>query len=221
VNLEAFEWDYKDQQNSHLTFDTLGNINFLTQNAGKARLYGLNLDAIARPTPADTVHIAAEYDHSKYLTFEYRVPFFAYSPAGTGCRNAGTGPGPFVPLTTVDCSGFELPHAADWTGQADYTHSFGLSTGAAIDFNVGARLSAPTWLAVDFVPSERAPSFAMFDSSLTYQSPAKNYAVEAYVRNINNAKEYTGGQEQTFAPGLISANISSPRTYGVQVHVNW
>jgi iron complex outermembrane receptor protein len=221
VNLEAFEWDYKDQQASHLTFDTLGNVNFLTQNAGRARLYGLNLDAIARPTPADTVHIAAEYDHSKYLTFEYRVPFFVYSPAVIGCRNAGTGPGPFVPLTTVDCSGFELPHAADWTGQADYTHSFGLSTGAAINFNVAARLSAPTWLAVDFVPSERAPSFAMFDSSLTYQSPNRNYAVEAYVRNINNAKEYTGAQEQTFAPGLVAANISSPRTYGVQVHVNW
>jgi iron complex outermembrane receptor protein len=221
LNLEAFDWTYKDQQNSHLTFDTLGNVNFLTQNAGKARLFGLNVDLIVKPTQADTVHLAAEYDDSKYQTFQYQVPVFAYSPEATGCRNAGVSPGPFVPLATIDCSGFELPHAARWTGDADYTHSFGLNSGAAIDFNAGARLSSQTWLTVDFTPSERAPSFVMFNSSIGYTSPKRDYRVDLYVRNINNAKEYTGGQEQTFAPGLISANISAPRTYGMQVHVNW
>jgi iron complex outermembrane recepter protein len=221
VNAEAFDWTYKDQQASHLTFDSAGNVNFLTQNAGRARIYGLNLDVTARPSRSDTVHLAAEYDHSKYLAFEYQVPYFAFNPASNGCRNAGTGPGPFVPLTTVDCSGFSLPHAPLWTGQADYTHSFALGSGAAIDFNAGARASSKVWYEVDFVPSEEAPSFVMFNSSLTYQSPSRNYSVEAYVRNINNAKEYTGGQEQSFAPGLVAANISAPRTYGVQLHVTW
>jgi iron complex outermembrane receptor protein len=221
ANIEAFHWTYKDQQNSHLTFDTLGNFNFLTQNAGQARLYGLNIEVIAKPTNADTLHLAAEYDHSKYTNFSYQVPFFTYSPVATGCRNGGTGPGPFVPLTTIDCSGFQLPHAPEWAGEADYMHSFGLPSGAAIDFNVGGRFASQTWLGVDFTPSEKAPSFAILNASLTYRSPQRNYSVDAYVRNLNNGVEYTGGQLEAFAPPLVSANISAPRTFGVQLHLTW
>jgi iron complex outermembrane receptor protein len=221
LNLEAFDWTYKDQQNSHLTFDTLGNVNFLTQNAGRAKLYGLNVDLIVKPFESDTLHAAVEYDHSRYESFGYQIPVFAYSAAATGCRNLGVSPGPFVPLANLDCSGFQLPHAALWTGDADYTHSFVLSSGGAIDFTVGGRFSSKTWLAVDFIPSERAPSFAMWNSSLMFRSPKRNYSVDAYVHNISNAKEYTGAQQQTFAPGLVAANISAPRTYGLQLHVSW
>jgi len=221
ANVEAFHWTYKDQQNSHLTFDTLGNFNFLTQNAGKSELYGINVDVTAKPTSVDTLHLAFEYDHTEYTSFSYQVPFFTYSPVATGCQNGGTGPGPFVPLTTIDCSGFELPHAPRWTGEADYTHSFGLPSGAALDFNAGGRFSSQTWLGVDFTPSERAPAFAIVNASVTYHSPQRNYSVDAYVHNVNNGKQYTGGQLEAFSPPLVSANLSPPRTFGVQLHLTW
>ena len=218
LNLEAFHWTYTDQQNSHLTFDTLGNINFLTQNAGKAKIYGLNVDLTAMPTDSDALHVAVEFNHSRYSEFNYQLPFFAYSPVGIGCRNAGTGPGPFVPLTTVDCSGFELPHAPKLSGQVDYTHTLRLTSGASIDFNANARFASETWLAVDFIAAEKAPSFSVLNASITYRSEQKDLSVGVYVRNANNGREYTGGQEQNFGSPLVSANIGAPRTFGVQLH---
>lgn len=221
LNLEGFYWKYKNQQNNHLTFDTTGSINFLTQNAGDATLYGFNADLIAKLTRNDTLHVAAEYDHTRYSTFTYGIPFFLYNPAATGCRNAGQAPGPFAPLTQLDCSGYALPHAPEWTGLIDLSHDFDLASGAAIEFGASERLSSWTWLAVDFTPEERAPGFAMTNARVSYLSPKRNWTATAYVRNITNATEYTGGQEVQEVPQLIPVTISPPRTFGLQVHWDW
>ncbi len=221
INLEAFHWTYKDQQNAHLTFDTLGNVNFLTSNAGSATLYGLNLDIVAHPSKVDNFHVAAEYDHSRYSVFNEQLPVFAYSPLATGCAFKGIGPGPFVPLVTISCAGFPLPHAPRWSGEADYTHSFTLHSGASVDLSGSMRFSSKTYLQVDFTPDEQAPSFVKLNANLDYHSADQRYSVGLFVRNLNNAKEYTGGQLQTLAPPLFPAVIAPPRTYGVQAHFNW
>jgi len=45
--------------------------------------------------------------------------------------------------------------------------------------------------------------------------------VTAYVRNISNATEYTGGFLSAEVPEIFSANINPPRTYGVQLHLHF
>ena len=220
LNLEAFHWTYTDQQVAHLTFDTNSaiGVNFLTQNAGRAKVYGLNVDLVFKPTGVDTFRVAGEYDHSRYGDFRYSVPGFAFTPLAVGCPViAPASPG----VTTVQCAGFPLPHAPKWSGTAGYTHSFAMQSGAAVDFDVNGRFASKSWLAVDFIQSELAPSFAVLNASLTYQSPARNYSLSAFVRNINNGKEYTGTQEQNFAPPLNTANIGAPRTYGVRANVRF
>jgi iron complex outermembrane recepter protein len=219
--LEAFHWKYKDQQVDHLTFDTLGNVNFITQNAGNATLYGLNADILFKPTHDDTLHLAAEYDHSRYTAFSYEEPAFAYSPVATACANNGTVAGPFVPLAIINCGGFQLPHAPEWSGQADVTHDFDISNGAAIAATLSDRFSSATWLSIDFIPTERAPSFSILNASLAYLAPKRNYSFTAYIRNINNGKEYTGGSLQAQVAPLFGAVITAPRTYGVQAHFDF
>jgi iron complex outermembrane receptor protein len=221
LNLEAFRWTYKDQQQSLLTFDDTGSVNFLTQNAGAATLYGFNVDLIDKITRHDTVHLGAEYNHSKYTDFILHIPAVLLNPAATGCTNIGTVPGPFLPLAQVDCSGFPLPHAPRWTGIIDYSHSFDLPNGGAVEVGGSARLSSWTWLAVDFVPEERAPSFHVLNADLTYTTAKRNWSVTGYVRNITNATEYTGGFVSAQVPQIFSANINPPRTYGVQLHLHF
>ena len=222
VNVEGYYWKLTDQQNAFLFFDSLGVNNFTVVNAGKGRIYGFNLDVVARPTTHDTLHGAVEYANSTYTSFQYRVPFFAYSPATSGCRNLGTVPGNSpIPLVTVDCGGFALPHAPRWSGTADYTHTFDVSNGGTVDASFSGRFSAPFWLGIDYIPPSRAPSFAILNAFLTYRSPERNYSITAFIRNINNGEELAGGQAPSFAPGLYSASISPPRTFGVQAHLNW
>ena len=221
VNFEAFHWRYKDQQVDHLTFDTAGNVNFITQNAGNATLYGLNTDVLFRPTRDDTIHLAVEYDHSRYSAFTYEEPAFAYSPVATACANEGTVAGPFVPLAVLNCGGFQLPHAPLWSGEADVTHNFNMPNGGMIAATVSDRFSSATWLSIDFIPAERAPSFEIVDASLAYLAPKRNYSITAYVRNINNGREYTGGSLQAQVAPLFGAVIGAPRTYGLRAHYDF
>ena len=216
VNIELFHWTYRDQQNSFIAFDSLGILNFLTINAGRSRIYGANADIVARFTSADTIHLSGEYAHSRYSDFTFTTPSFAYNPAAVGCRNAGTIAGSFVPLVVNDCSGLPLPHVAKWSGVADYTHSFDLSSGAIIAFTASARASSARYLSIEFTRAERAPAFVVLSSEITYHAPNGKFSLGAFVRNINNGKEYTGGQQTTFSAPQFSAIIGPPRTYGVR-----
>ena len=221
VNVEGFAWKYRNQQNSFLTFDPFGNVNFLTENAGSANIKGFNVDVIARPTENDTIHLMTEYDNSNYTQFQYRVPDIFYNPVATGCRPAGISPGPVFPLQAVDCSGFPLAHSPKWTGVVDLDHRIDFSSGATFDVDANLRLSTKAYVAVDFTPEEQAPGFAMVNLNLTYRPPSQRWTLVGYVHNITNAREYTGGQEsQTVAP-LFTANINPPRTYGGQLTYNW
>jgi iron complex outermembrane receptor protein len=220
-NVESFYWSYKDQQESRVAFDPLGNFNFLTVNAGSSQIYGANVDLLTKPTRDDTFHLAAEYDHTKYTDFSYNTPTAVYNPAATGCRDSGTVTGGFLPLTILDCGGFSLPHAPLWTGLASFTHDFNLASGATVQFNASARYSDATWVAIEFTPQERAPAFTMVNTNLSYVSPSRRWTVAGYVHNINNAAEYTGGLQSSFGQPLFPANIGAPRTYGVQLHLQW
>ena len=73
------------------------------------------------------------------------------------------------------------------------------------------------WLGFDYVPPERAGSYATFDASLTYTDPAASWSVAGYVRNIGNEAVYTGAGVHGFAPPLTYATIAPPRTYGVRL----
>jgi iron complex outermembrane receptor protein len=221
VNVEAFDWRYKDQQNSFVNFDPLGNINFLTRNAGEATVFGGNFDVIAKLSDDDTLRLTAEYDHSRYESFSYAIPIFTYNPAATGCRNSGLMPGPIVPLVGLDCSGFQLPHTPLWSGLADFTHSFLIGSRGSIDLDATARAASKTWLGPDFTATERAPSYVIASTSLTYQPPKRNWALSVYVRNLNNGKEYTSGYQSAYAPPLVPAIIAPPRTFGAQLHMSW
>jgi iron complex outermembrane receptor protein len=215
LNLEAFHWTYKDQQTARLTFDPLGNLNFLNQNAGKARLYGANMEIVARPTSQDELRFNAEYLNTKYKKFDFTLPIFAYNPASNGCAFRGAVPGPFVPLASLDCAGFSLPHAPKWSFQGEYTHTFELAGGGVIEPSIGYRHATANWVSVDFVPTARAPKFTKINASITYRSDDDAMSITAYVRNINNGKEVVGSQIDSFTAPLTTTVITAPRTYGV------
>ena len=221
LNVEGFYWKYRNQQNTHITFDNAGNLGFLTEDAGKAYVYGVNVDITAKLSSRDTIHVVYEYDHSKYNSFVYDLPTRFYNPIATSCKAGAQIPGPFQPLTPIDCSGFPLPHDPSETAMIDYDHTFPLASGAAFDLDLGAHYASRTYLAVDFSPQERAPSYVIANASLSYHPPQRNWSLTAFVRNINNGKDYTGGQESQQVPQLFSATIAPPRTFGVQAGVKF
>jgi iron complex outermembrane recepter protein len=224
LNLGAFYWNYHDQQVSHLGVDADGNLNFVTDNAGQATLYGGTADLVSAFTRADTFRLGVEYVHSEYDRFIYKQPSgFARQGLSTGCRVTTSGlplPVPGLGTDTIDCSGFELPHAAKWAGSTGYEHTIDLGGMGTIVASADAQFASARWLTVDFVSNGRDGAYVRGNAALTYHSASDRWSVGAWVRNIGDAAVYTGGFP-SLAPNVIFATIEPPRTFGGRVSVRF
>ncbi len=100
VNLSAYHWKYTDLQDQRVNFDPLGNVNFITYNAGDATIEGATLDVMARPTRDDTLSLGIEYANSHYDSYWFQTPAVVFEPTSTGCRVSG----PYAPGATLPYS---------------------------------------------------------------------------------------------------------------------
>lgn len=240
LNLEAFHWDYKNHQEPHITLDGQGQIAFAYENAGTATINGVDFDVVYQPSSADTLHVGAEYLHTRFDTFAYDVPPNAAGlPFARGAGNGFTSFDPFSPLAAntacqtsaitggalaggvhVNCSGFELTHAPKWSGSFGIEHRIGLSDRDRILLAAEAQFASQRWLAIDFLPSERAPGYLSANASVTFDH-AGRWSLAAYCRNISDKAIYMTGFQNPFVAGYVSGAIAAPRTYGARLSVNF
>lgn len=215
-NVEGFYWDYKDNQQSAIGFDGFGNIAFVTRNAGNATLYGASADIIARVTTADTISLNAEYNHTKFDRFTYQVPSF-FNVATTGCSVGPVATG----RRTVDCSGFPLPRAPEFSARGNYAHVFTFDGGASVTFNATGNYQSSKYLTIDYLRSGHVGNTFSADLDLTYRPAGDRFSLSAFVRNVTDEAVYTGGSQHQQIANVFYANINPPRTYGVRGQINF
>ncbi|HWW63429.1 MAG TPA: TonB-dependent receptor [Sphingomonadaceae bacterium] len=245
INLEGFYWKYRNKQERFLGATPSGTTGLLTTNAGKATLYGANIDLVYKPTRQDTFRFAVEYLHTKYDRFVYSaynpsVPgpvLNSYPAEATGCKL-----GPVVPYTdndfvpalqndstqSIDCSGKALVRAPKWTGTAGYERVFDLAGGGRIIAGVDAQFATSQYLSPDFIASGRDNGYVSLDADLTYDT-GTGVSFTAWGRNLTNQAICTGGGRYAFSrgvaaggdPTLFYANIRAPRTYGVTARAHF
>jgi len=225
VNLEGFYWDYKDLQLTRLILDGSGNLALTTQNAGKARIYGLDVDVVARPTQHLTLRAAIEYVNSKYLDFTFVQAAAVTAPGSTGCTVSSSdlpasALGPFV---SIDCSGFPLVRSPKWSGNAGATQVFDLANGGNLTLDADVSLASARYVSTSFVANARVRGYGNASASLTYNAPEGRWFLGGYVRNITNARVYTGGggDQSIFVPGFVTSTIGAPRTYGMRAGIRF
>jgi iron complex outermembrane receptor protein len=228
ANIGLFDYDYKDMQIAHVKFDPLGQINLITDNAGKATLYGADADVEWLLGYHDRVHLAAEYNHAEFDNFVFttvNTSFFTqiFKAASTGCDAHQINGNPFTDLSTtrtIDCSHMQMPRAPEWSGSASYDHTFSLAGGAELNAMGSVFFAAQRWGNFDYVAPEKEPSYATLDFDLAYTAPGAKWSLSTYVHNLTNENVYLGGGEQGFAPPLTYSTIAPPRTYGVRLRYN-
>ncbi|MFO7278233.1 MAG: TonB-dependent receptor [Pseudomonadota bacterium] len=245
ANFEAFYWKYDDKQERYLGATPAGTTGLLTTNAGEATLYGLNVDLLYRPTVNDTLRFAVEYLHSEYDSFVYNVynPSIAgpvlnsYPPQATGCRlgePVAYTRNDFVPsllndsTQELDCTGFALVRAPEWTGMVGYEHVFRLQGNARITAAVDAQFSSKQYLSPDFIRSAMDDGYVALNANLSYEF-GNGFEVSVWGRNLTDEAIYTGGGRYAFSrpveaggdPTLFYANIRAPRTYGLSVSMRF
>lgn len=219
-NIEAFYWDYKDLQLSAQAIDGTGNIVLLTQNAGKAKVSGIETSIVVQAWQGGTLRGAVGYTDSEYKRFEITQAALFVPPGRVACPvSAPNAQG----LVTINCSGQPLIRSPKWSGNIGLTQEFELGNGGNVAFDADLAFASKRFVTADFTAAQLAKGYGNLSLSLTYNAPEDKWFIGGWARNLTNAKIYSGGggHQAAFVAGWNTSNIAPPRTYGVRAGVKF
>lgn len=193
VNLTAFNYDYKDLQESVIVGTSL-----VTVNADKARIRGLEAEITARPTEALMLQLNAAHLDGKFKTFFD----FDQSFANLGVQNLSGNQVPDAPRYTV---GGEVGYTIV-TSFGDVTPRVNVTWQDRVYFN-------------HFNTIERSqPARTVVNIFLGWTSLNGSWNASAFVKNVTNDTYFVGTNTNTPLLGSQrTAALGAPRTFGLSV----
>ena len=213
LNLEAFYWDYKDQQVNFVGLDVNGRTANRTQNVGKSRIKGFEVDGRFLITPTTLFSVDVQYLDARQKQYSYSAG--AGNPPLTGCNvsfNAAA-TGATAPYT-VNCSGFQSYNSPKWT-----MNLAGQQTVPLGDYRVV--LSADTQyksgqnIGFAYLPQQRIGSHWISNGQIQFGPEDERWSLAAFVRNIENTRIRSFASTHPTA-AFLTAFQTAPRTYGVR-----
>ncbi|WCT79882.1 TonB-dependent receptor [Novosphingobium humi] len=232
LNVEAFWWDYRNQQVSHLgpvqVASTPGGAIyapvFLTENAGAAKLYGIEAEVLFKPTSGDLFTADIQWLHARYKSFGY----FAYSSSGAtpavGCavtptsRLAATAG---AAIFSVDCSGRPVVNAPDWTINLAYEHKFALKSGASVTLGADTRVQSASYVSIDYLAGGRQGAYMASNARLQFEPAGGRYSLTAFVNNLENTTVFAASFQSPVKNGVLYNQLRPPRTFGVRASMRF
>lgn len=188
LNASAFYYDYKNLQLAQLIIVN-GGPSSQTSNAAKARVKGVEVEAVVTPAPNHRFDASFAYLDAYYVDY---LPLAATVPS-------------------LSYAGRPLDRSPKVVVSAGYNFTQPLGNGGDVQFGVRSRLSDSYVLTAFSVPAQyRQPSFTQTDVTLTYNAPSKAYYIQGFAKNLEDNVLLTA----TDSRGNMTT--SDPRTYGVR-----
>lgn len=222
LNISAFYSDYSNLQVSAV--ETIaGEAALVTRNAGKASIYGVELETAFDFTPSDRVDFNGSWLHARYD--EFVLPMgdpFVNNDANAGlvrCYQADySQPGP----RKGDFSGCSLARTPEWSFTAGYSHNFELANGGSIVARAQTHFESAKELEFHGFETNHQGSFTKTDLSVTYVSP-DDWTLQAYVRNLEDKAVRTNANSNAQSGNALigDSNYAAPRLYGVRFSANF
>ncbi len=224
INLEAFYWDYTDQQISFVGGITTPNgvaPGSVTVNAGRARMYGAEAEIRFALTPNDRFGADVQYLNGRYNALAYSALSASGAPIRTGCavngsRLANPGTPSTARLFDLDCGGRPTINSPKWTANLSYDHTFLLGGGLELVAGADTRLESSRFVTIDYLPETRQGAYMMSDASLTLSGDGGRWSLAGFVNNIENKTVLAGATSRPVLQTVYSV-LRPPRTYGGRV----
>ncbi|MEX6723271.1 TonB-dependent receptor [Parapedomonas caeni] len=193
LNLSAFRNDYTDQQ---LLISTISPVTDLlvvrTENAGKSRIQGLELEASAKITPRFSLQGAVGYLDAKYLRY-------------TSVING----------VATDVSGRTPKQAPDLTASGSLVFATALSEAIDTTWRLDASYRSQTYIDVENSPLLRAPDHVILNASIEFDLPGKGLSLRFAVDNLTDKRVLTAGYDATSSFGFVEGYYNDPRRFSL------
>ena len=196
LNVAAFYYDYKDLQiHTLVTPDDAVTTTDVLDNAQKATIKGIDVEAVAKPIENLTVRVNAEWLDAKLDKY-------------TSSRGGGL-------AAAQDYSGNTLPNSPDFslTGVADYTIPLG--DGDAIDLLASAAYRSKVFFGPDNDELVAQGSYWVFNARAAYTIDDGRWQLAVFGRNLSD-EQYKNMAFNLASFGLLQEIIAPPLTVGVE-----
>lgn len=217
LDLEAFWWDYRDQQVSSLRPD-LGsppkNAN-ITDNIANSRIRGIEADMRVRPWIGAELRGVVQYLDSDYRSFRYLYanlgPPQAPFPPLTGCPTTFDAA---ANLYTVDCTNEQPFNSPRWSISPSFRQGFAVGhVGLTVVLDTHYRSARNVGFA--FLQEQRIGPTWTSNAQIIAALPGGRTELAAFVRNIEGTRIPEFMIYHPFSNALV-AGTSMPRQFGVR-----
>ena len=205
-NTAAFLEDDTGQQVQTYAFLSNGLPEALTENAGKARIWGVETDFIYKVPYLGTLNATVDYLHARYTDF-----ISIADPSDPTAHG------------NVQLAGNTPPQSPALSGQAGLEHGWeafhGIVTG-----RIQTKVQSPSNFSFYNFPDTAQKGYTMSDAFLSYEpaqaSSGAHWKITAYVKNLTNSAVFSTAQEDTYAYAY-TYQWFPPRTYGLRFETSW
>lgn len=215
LNVEAFWWNYKDQQVSQFKATPVpgqpGNtvLEFATVNVGETRVRGVEIEGLARVASNTTLNATVQYLDAQYRNFAFDTPIAAGPPV-TGCPVQASPTG-----FAVNCTGRRAINAPEWTINAGIEQAFDIADGR-LTINLDGRYETSSFKGFEQLPGMKQGAYFLGNVQVQYAFSGSHLTIGAFVNNVTNEKVTNFATPHVAAPSLIINNLRPPRFYGVR-----
>ena len=227
LNVEAFYWDYRDQQITHLGAVQVASTPggpifgpvFATENAGKATIYGAEAELQFQPTGDDVFTANLQYLHARYNSLQYQSYSITGAAPVVGCATAlttSTGASPQARIYNVNCSGRPVVNAPTWSLNAGYQHIFQLGNSGRLIAGADTRIESSRFLSIEYLALGQQGSYMMSNARLTYETANGRYSLTGFINNIENKLVFSNSLQTPAKAGVVYNQLRPPRTFGVR-----
>lgn len=199
TNIAAFFTDYKDLQVTRF-FQPVGSTfgQFITENAGKAEIKGLELEVAGLLT--DSWELGGNFG---WLDAEYTE--FTGTPAATG---------------NSDFSGNPLRQAPKYSVYLYTQYTINLEDSGSIAAKVDYAYQDDMFFDPDVNPITVAPSYSLWNARLAWTSADGTWEIAGWIKNIGD-KDYVHHTFSQRGSRIAFARFGDPRNYGVTFTYNF
>lgn len=197
VNVAAFRNEYRDQQVLVNTVSqATGVIISRNENAGRSRIQGLEVEAVARVTPRFTLSGSLGLLDAKYL--EYTS---------------------VIGGTETDVSFRKPKQAPEITASGSMVYRAPLSDALDGVFRVDAAYRSKTFIDVENSPLLVAPDHAIVNASAEFAHLDSGVSLRFAVDNLTNKQVLRAGFDGSAAFGFVEGYFTDPRRYWVTLRI--
>jgi len=202
VNADAFYYNYKDYQVDQLENLPAGGGTFSFGddifNAAKATEFGAELELRWAATEVDEINLNLAYLHARFDQFSFPIQANPAVAASTV-------------IQFINLAGVAPTSAPDLTGTLAYRHSWQLSGGSSLAFNLQTHAESAYWLAVDHAILSSATNVDTVSGTVTPNQPLTPYAAA-----ILETKHFGARQRGYTRSQLGMTYLTANKKYSVQ-----